>query len=169
MHLTEKETGQFCLVTGIHTSSAAFFQSSLATYRRKKIDCISTQMVSPVQSPFTERRNVNSSKRHLRSRQSFQSREVLLKWLPLTHDAHFCCEHQGHADGEANEVVAHQIAQSTDQLFSSSPEDAARHALDTANTTSHSSSCAIVCVILDLISKHQREKNISPQQRQRDG
>lgn len=72
------------------------------------------------------------------------------QWIPLTHDAHLCCEHQRHADGEADEVVAHQVAQSAHQLLPGSPEDAARHALDTASTTSQSSACTDV---LDLSSR----------------
>lgn len=41
-------------------------------------------------------------------------------------------KHEGHADGEADEVVAHQVTQGTDQLFSCSPEDAPRHSLATS-------------------------------------
>lgn len=55
-------------------------------------------------------------------------------YFPLTHNSHASCEHQGHPDGEAYEVVAHQVTESAYALLARPPDDTARHALWRAQT-----------------------------------
>lgn len=67
---------------------------------------------------------------------------LLLRWLEdggdreeseyslvLTYNAHFGREHQGHSDGESDEVVTHQITHSTDHLLPCSPDNTSCHTL----------------------------------------
>lgn len=49
-------------------------------------------------------------------------------WFP-TYNPHLGCKHQGNANGETDEVVAHQVTQSTNQLLTGSSEDTSSNTL----------------------------------------
>lgn len=70
-------------------------------------------MVSPVQSPVEEWRVL---------RKSWQTERHLHRNLP-TYDIHVGRKHQGHANRNAKDIVAHQVAQSADHLFAGSSEN----------------------------------------------
>lgn len=89
-----------------------------------------TNAESCPQSCWRDERSFTESSSTSRRR----GRGPVFRSLVLTYDAHFCWKHQGHTDGEADEVESYQVAQSTDQLFPCSSENASSDRLWTSNT-----------------------------------
>lgn len=95
-------------------------------------------MTSPVQSPVTDTRQkkkfLNAAKQILRDRVTSAHAHTHKKKFGFTYNPHVCCEHQGHTDGEANEVECNKITQSTNQLFPHTSKNTCSHALQVSNT-----------------------------------
>lgn len=137
------------------TSSAALFQLSFHKIILKVLPVIKHKLRVPTTDLSRESKGLRIS-----SNVNWKLQFSVL----LTYNAQFGNKHQGHRNGQAEDVVTHQVTDGPDPLFTCSPKNARCDTLYRSNTV-HISCVSVLTFENGLLQKAPSQHGISRMQK----